>query len=145
VGSLAYCAAEVDAARERWQAALAGDGAPSESPLAALADALAAGHPPEDLRPTVAALAEQVRDWAREGAPLREVEAALAKSEASLLRRLREAAGAERVAAAESEADSELAPYASRMPAAVLQQIRRDSIARRVLALFGLPRLTAFG
>ena len=145
VGSLAYCAAEVDAARDRWQRALAGEGVAEGSPLGALADALAAGQPPDGLRAEVGEIAERVREWARDGAALREVEPALAKAEASLLRGLRAAAGAERIAALEAEADAELAPYASRMPAAVLQQIRRDSIARRVLALFGLPRLTVFG
>jgi hypothetical protein len=30
------------------------------------------------------------------------------------------------------------------MPVPVLAQIRRDSVARRVLALFGIPRLSLF-
>jgi hypothetical protein len=146
VGSLAYCAAEVDAARERWQRALAaGDAGDGGSPLTVLAEALAAGHPPEALRPAVAEVGTRLREWARDGAAPREVEPVLAKAEAALLRGLREAAGADRLAALEAEADAELAPYASRMPAAVLQQIRRDSVARRVLALFGLPRLSVFG
>ena len=147
VGSLAYCAAEVEAARDRWQRALAmgedaaGGGA---TPLLALAEALDAAEPPADLIPRVAELAERVREWAAASTPLREVEAALAKAEASLLRGLRAAAGPDKVTEIESAADAELAPYASRMPAAVLGQIRRDSIARRVLALFGLPRLSVF-
>jgi hypothetical protein len=146
VGSLAYCAAEVDAARERWQRALAaGDAAEGGSPLPALADALAAGRPPQALRASVAEVEARLRAWAEDGAALREVEPALRKAEASLLRGLRDAAGAERIAALEAEVDAELTPYASRMPSAVLQQIRRDSVARRVLAEFGLPRLTVFG
>ena len=147
VGSLAYCAAEVDVARDRWQRALAmgEDAAAGATPLAALANALDAGDPPAGLREKLDGLAARVREWAAAGTPLREVEAGLAKAEASLLRGLRAAAGPERLAGIEAAADAELAPYASRMPAAVLDQIRKDSIARRVLALFGLPRLTVFG
>lgn len=148
VGSLAYCAAEVDAARDRWQRALAlGQDAagPIAGPLAALADALSGAEPPPGLRARVDELAERAREWAAADTPLREVEAGLAKAEASLLRRLRAEAGAARLEEIEAAADAELAPYASRMPAAVLEKIRKDSIARRVLALFGLPRLTVFG
>ena len=145
VGSLAYCAAEVDAARDRWQRALAlGDEEGAGSPLAALADALVGAQPPAAVRAEILDLAERIREWARTGAAAREIEPVLAKAETSLLRRLRDAAGEERIAAIEGEADAELAPYASRMPATVLQQIRKDSIARRVLAVFGLPRLTVF-
>ena len=148
VGSLAYCAAEVDAARDRWQRALAlGQDAagPTAGPLAALADALSRAEPPPGLRARVDELAERAREWAAAATPLREVEAGLAKAEAALLRGLRAEAGPARLADIEAAADAELAPYASRMPAAVLEKIRRDSIARRVLALFGLPRLTVFG
>jgi hypothetical protein len=146
VGSLAYCAAEVEVARDRWQRALAmGEDAAGASPLAALAEALERAEPPAGLRERVEELAARVREWAAAATPLREVEAGLAKAEVALLRGLRAEAGAERLAEIDSAADAELAPYASRMPAPVLEQIRKDSIARRVLALFGLPRLTVFG
>jgi hypothetical protein len=44
----------------------------------------------------------------------------------------------------EAEVDGELAPYEGRMPARVLGQVRRESLARRVLAAHGLPRLSLF-
>ncbi len=148
VGSLSYCAAEVEAARDRWQRALAvGEeaGASAGAVLLSLADALEAAPLDGAARKLAGRVAARAREQA-EGAPsLREVEPALAKDEAALLALLRAGLGPDRVAAVERDADAELAPYATRMPEAVLAQIRKDSIARRVLALFGLPRLTVFG
>lgn len=147
VGSLAYCAAEVDVARDRWQRALAlgedAAGAP-DAALTAFADALEQAPLEGAARRHAGALAADIRDWAASPPPLRDLESMLAAQEAALLARLRESVGAEVLAEVESAADAELAPYASRMPAAVLGQIRRDSVARRVLALFGIPRLSLF-
>ena len=148
VGSLSYCAAEVDVARDRWQRALALGEEPGASAGGALL-ALAAALEAAPLEGAARKLAEKVAARAREqaeGAPaLREIEPALAKDEAALLALLRADLGPDRVGAVERETDAELAPYASRMPEAVLAQIRKDSTARRVLAQFGLPRLTVFG
>jgi hypothetical protein len=44
----------------------------------------------------------------------------------------------------EEEVDAVLAPYRARMPEAVLQQIRQESLARRRLEAQGLPRLSLF-
>jgi hypothetical protein len=148
VGSLAYCAAEVDVARERWQRALAIGEEPGAAPHAALsgfADALEAAPLEGGLRTAAVALAAEIREWAIDPPSLREMESRLADRESKLLSRLRDAVPAPRLAEVEEAADAELAPYAARMPAAVLAQIRRDSIARRVLALFDLPRLSVFG
>jgi hypothetical protein len=148
VGSLAYCAAEVDAARDRWQRALAlGEeeaGAPHAA-LTAFADAL--DHAPLGGAARTAArrASAELRGWAADPPALRDLEKMLAARETELLAHLREAAGAETLEEIESAADAELAPYASRMPARVLEQIRRDSITRRALALYGIPRLSLFG
>ena len=148
VGSLAYCAAEVDVARDRWQRALALGEEPGTGPDAALyafADALDQAPLDGDARVHAARLAAEIRGWAGEPPPLRDLEAMLAERESELLARLRGGVvSADRLAELERAADAELAPYASRMPAAVLAQIRGDSVARRVLALYGLPRLSLF-
>jgi hypothetical protein len=147
VGSLAYCAAEVDVARDRWQRALAlgeEEGGAPDAALAALADAVDAAPLQGDARADAARLGADLRDWARSPPPLREIEARLAPREAALIARLRDLAGPDQLAVLEAAADAELAPYASRMPAAVLAQIRHDSVARRVLALYAIPRLSLF-
>ena len=147
VGSLAYCAAEVEVARERWQRALALGEEPGARPDAALsgfADALDQAPLDGETRVHAARLAAEIRGWAGTAPPLRDVEPMLAEREAALLARLRGRVPADRLAELERAADAELAPYASRMPAAVLAQIRGDSVARRVLAVFGIPRLSLF-
>jgi len=147
VGSLAYCAAEVEVARDRWQRALAlGEepGAGPDAALSAFADALDQAPLDGDARVHAARLAAEIRGWAGDPPPLRDVEAMLAERESVLLARVRDLVSADRLAELERAADAELAPYASRMPAAVLAQIRGDSVARRVLALYGIPRLSLF-
>jgi hypothetical protein len=146
VGSLAYCAAEVDVARDRWQRAIGEE--PGSAPQAALsgfAEALEAAPLDGSTRAYAASVAAEMRDWALDPPPLRELESRLADREKELLKRLRDTVSAECVAELETAADAELAPYAARMPASVLAQIRRDSITRRVLARFGIPRLSLFG
>ena len=148
VGSLAYCAGEVEAARDRWQRALALGEDPASAPdavLSAFADALLAAPLLAEARDHAVTLAAEIRGLAAHPPPLREVEALLSARETALLARLRALAGPDRVQEVEGAADAELAPYATRMPATVLKQIRTDSVARRVLALFGLPRLSLFG
>ena len=148
VGSLAYCAAEVEVARDRWQRALALGEEPGAAPAAALsgfAEALDRAPLDGPFRAHATRLAEEIRGWAADPPSLRELEPRLAEREAALLARLRELVDPDRLAEVEAAADAELAPYAARMPAPVLAQIRRDSITRRVLALFGIPRLSLFG
>lgn len=148
VGSLAYCAAEVDAARDRWQRALAlGEdtaGAPHAT-LTAFADALDHAPLDGDARAHATRVSAEIREWASDPPPLRDLEKMLAAREKALLARLRDVTTGDVLAESDAAADAELAPYTSRMPAKVLEQIRRDSITRRVLALYGIPRLSLFG
>ena len=147
VGSLAYCAAEVEVARDRWQRALAlGEepGAGPDAALSAFAEALDQAPLHGEDRVHAARLATEVRAWAGDLPRLRDLEAMLAERESELLARLRALVGEDRLAELEAAADAELAPYVARMPAAVLAQIRGDSIARRVLAQYGIPRLSLF-
>jgi hypothetical protein len=148
VGSLAYCAAEVDAACERWQRALALGGEEQRDAsefLAAYADALAVakglGNASTPVaRETASALTERAAT-ASTGQGLEEW---LREKEGGLIQAFRQDMGSAAVAAIEAEVDHDLSPYASRMPARVLAQIRTQSIARRVLEVHGLGRLSLF-
>ncbi len=57
---------------------------------------------------------------------------------------IKEDAGPEVVARLGGEVEDALAPYRKRLPARVLDQIRRESQARRLLEAHGLPRLSLF-
>ena len=148
VGSLAYCAAEVDAACERWQRALALDGEEQQEAaefLAAYAESLertprlgAASTPVA--RETVVALKEK----ASTASSSQGLEAWLRERETALLDTLRQDMGTAAVAAIEAEVEKDLGPYAARMPPRVLAQIRTQSIARRILEIHGLARLSLF-
>lgn len=146
VGSLAYCASEVDAARERWQRALAFDGDEGmrvEDALAAFADALQAG---AGLGASGAAVARDLATELRRRAAAPQdpsaLEAWLATQEKALLDAVIADRGSPAVAAIEAAVDAELALFRERMPARVLTQIRRESVTRRLLESHGLPRLS---
>jgi hypothetical protein len=152
VGSLAYCAAEVDAARDRWRRALAlGEepGADLPGTLSSFADALEAGRGlGPRAAPVAAELVHALRDRASNvpaGGPgeLEALSRLLAEGEARLVAALKREMGPA-LASLEAEVDRDLAPYAGRMPARVLEQIRAESSSRRVLEAHGLPRLSLF-
>ena len=152
VGSLAYCAAEVDAARDRWQRALSfDDEAETSVPLAltGFADALGAANGLGERGGAAArTAAARLRAWtapAPGGSPrLEELTRALGATEKSLLEALRVDAKAEVLAAIAAEIEADLAPYRGRMPERVLDQIREEAWARRLLARHGIPRLSLF-
>lgn len=148
VGSLAYCAAEVEAARERWERALsigAEEGLDVASVLRGFAEALEAA---PGLGPAGSAaassLAPELRERASGPGETRALEEWLGSQEASLLEALRRDAGSREVARVEASIDAELAPYRERMPGKVLAQIRSESLSRRLLKAHGLPRLSLF-
>ena len=147
VGSLAYCAREVEAARERWERALAlgGDGGlDAATTLRGFARDLEGAR---GLGPRARAAAEDVARELRaraEGGRLAEITPWLAGLEETLLAAIRTEAGEERVAAVEAEVDATLAAWRSRMPLRVVEQLRRESVARRLLEAHGLPRLSLF-
>lgn len=164
VGSLAYCAAEVDAAAERWRRALAlgeEEGVSAESALRGFADALDGAR---DLGPRSAPVARDLaveiraraQDWGRGLGgppaqiasagfiPARAMEPWLVEREASLRTALEDDMGRAAVDAIAEAVDRDLAPYRDRMPARVLAQVRMESLTRRVLEAHGLPRLSLF-
>ncbi|HSD27573.1 MAG TPA: hypothetical protein VLL75_09720 [Vicinamibacteria bacterium] len=146
VGSLAYCASEVEAARDRWRRALdlgAEPGLDVGRGLAQLVDLLGRA---VGLGPRAAAAAARIRAELGEaaGATLSEVELRLSAAEAALLAEIRHEDGEAVFAAVEREVEALVAPYRGRMPERVLGQIREDSRARRLLEHHGLPRLSLF-
>jgi hypothetical protein len=147
VGSLAYCEQEVEAARERWGRSLALGGEPGLDAAGALHGFARDLERAQGLGPrggeAAVAIAEELRGRAVEGG-LAEVEPWLAERETRLLRALRADAGPATLAGLEARVDEALAPYRDRMPARVLEQIRRDSLARRLLEAHGIPRLSLF-
>jgi len=146
VGSLAYCAAEVDAAADRWRRALAlgeEEGVSAEGALRGFADALdrARGLGPRSA-PLARALAAELR--AHAGGGVRDLEPWLVEREAALRAALEEDMGRAVVEEIARAVEHDLAPYGGRMPDRVLGQVRSESVARRVLEAHGLPRLSLF-
>ncbi len=147
VGSLSYCAREVDAARERWERALAlgrEEGTDAAFALRGFAADLdrATGLGPRG-RALAAEIARELRERAS-GGPLEEVTAWLAEREARLLDAIVAEDGEDRRDALEAEVDAGLERWRGRMPARVVEQLKREQLARRRLEAHGLPRLSLF-
>jgi len=147
VRSLSYCAREVDAARERWEKALAlgrEDGLDAAGALRGFAAALegASGLGPR-ARPAALQIAAEIRERA-EGGRLEDVSAWLLEREARLVEAIGVDDGKQRCAALEAEVDAGLERWRDRMPARVVEQLRREQVARRRLEAHGLPRLSLF-
>jgi hypothetical protein len=147
VRSLAYCTHDVEAARERWERALSlgrDDGPDASGALRGFADDLERAR---GLASHGAAAAARIGAELRrraDGGELAELEPWLGKLEAELLEAIRKDDGPERVAAIEGEVARALEPYEKRMPPRVLEQLRGESLARRMLEAHGLPRLSLF-
>ena len=147
VGSLSYCAREVDAARERWERALAlgrDDGLDVARALQGFArDLDRATGLGRRAWEVAGEIAREMRERATAGR-LEEVTGWLAEREARLLDAMGQEEAAEQRVALEAEVDAGLERWRARMPARVLEQLRREQLARRRLATHGLPRLSLF-
>ncbi len=148
VASLAYCAREVEAARDRWAQALALGSASSGLDLPAVFRGFARDlEQAHDLGPRAARAAAEaagaLRRRAGEGR-LEEVEGWLAAQEKVVVEAIREDDGPREGERLEAEIESALAPYRERMPPRVLERLRQDSRVRRFLERHGLPRLSLF-
>ena len=75
---------------------------------------------------------------------VRDLEPWLVEREAALRAALVEEMGPAAVVAIAEAVDRDLSPYRGRMPARVLDQVRLESLTRRVLEAHGLPRLSLF-
>ncbi len=147
VGSLAYCASEVDAARERWQRALGAGGDAASATQATLAGFAADLERARGLGPRARAVADEIAEKLRTCAAeagLARLTALLADGEARLVAAIAGEEPSERRAAREAEVEAALGPWLSRMPARVIEQIRVESRTRRMLEAHGLPRLSLF-
>jgi hypothetical protein len=147
VKSLSYCVHEVDAARERWERALALGKEEGLDWAAALRGFATDLERARDLgpraRPLALELAREMRERAEAGR-LEAVSAWLGDREARLLDAIAADDGPERGVAVEAEVDRGLERWRARMPARVVEQLRRESLARRRLEAHGLPRLSLF-
>lgn len=148
VGSLAYCAGEVERARDRWGEALAAGGeevgVDLRAVLSGFADELAHAR---ELGPRSRALAKGVAEALRARAheprgP--EIEKWLGQQEARLVAAIEEEDGKEVADRLAGEVEGALAPYRGRMPAKVMSRLMTDSRVRRLLARHGIPRLSLF-
>jgi hypothetical protein len=152
VGSLGYCAAEVDAARERWQRALSFGEEAETSVATAMTGFASALEAATGLGPRGAAAARSAAAELRvlaapgQGASprLEELTRRLGATEKALLGAVRADAAAETLAAIAAEIEADLAPYRGRMPERVLDQIRDEAWTRRLLGRHGIPRLSLF-
>jgi len=76
--------------------------------------------------------------------PLDELDRTLTVLEERLLSTLHSAASEDELIALRTQADSELAPYRSRMSAVQLRQVQTQFLHKRLLEARGLPRLSLF-
>lgn len=147
VRSLSYCAGEVEAARQRWERALALGGEEGTSAAAALRGFVADLERARGLGPRgrqeAALIARDLRERA-DGGRLQEITAWLAAREESLLSAIGDDLGEGGRRELAAEVDGALEAYRTRMPPRILDQLRRESLARRLLERHGVPRLSLF-
>ncbi len=144
VGSLRYCEAEVEVARERWERALAIGSEPEGDVRATLLSFVAAlgaaREVPQAVRASVVAELEKLADAS--GRP-RDVEPKLAALEKRLVKSFAGDPAADR--GIEEQVDAALDPYRARLPEKVFADLRSQALVRERLAARGLPRLSLFG
>jgi len=147
VKSLAYCEPSVEAAGERWRRALALGAEEGEDAARALRGFASDLERASDLGPrgreTAALVARELRERAGAGA-LDEVTAWLADREARLIAAIAADLGPERERALRAEVETSLERWRARMPDRVIETLRREKVARRMLDAHGLPRLSLF-
>jgi hypothetical protein len=148
VGSLSYCASEVEAAAQRWQQALALDGGEdvdAPSCLRGFARALEAAGLPGAAGATARRVAADLeRRAARGDQGVAGLEPWLKEREAEMLAALHAHMGPQALSRIVEAVREDLAPYLARMPQKVVAQVSADATARRVLEAHGLPRLSLF-
>ena len=165
VNSLAYCAQEVLAAAEEMKEAAVG--APRESKTKAGFDSAEIVHflrrnatelesanlpsRPGILPEAVAGeIASTLREMAAEIEgksvlpKLEDIELRLTVQEEKLFAVLLAAVMDDEIASVRAQADRELAPYRSKMPAAQVEQLQKQYVHKKLLEKYGVPRLSLF-
>jgi hypothetical protein len=162
VNGLAWCAQAVMAAAEEMVEASTGtapEGRASAQPsgfenervasyLRQNADAVAAVAE-KTADAAVLAIAERLRELAAERSapdsmPLEDLDRTLTFLEERMVDALRIAAKEDELVAIRQQADTELAPFRSRMSAVQLRQVQQQFLSRRLLQMHSLPRLSLF-
>src|SRR5215472_2072357 len=97
----------------------------------------------------VAAIATRLRELAAvmqepDAMPLEELDRILTILEEKMVDALRARAGEEEIVALRQQADTELAPFRSKMSAVQLRQVQQQFLTRRLLQTHALPRLSLF-
>jgi hypothetical protein len=166
VNSLAYCAQEVLAAAEEMKEAAVGASSgekPAATPagfqstdiisfLRRNADLLLTAKLPERegisgataARATANTLRELAAEIERASPRLEDLERRLTVLEEKLFAVLLAATPDEDIVAVRAQADRELSPYRSKMPAAQIGQLQKQYLHKRLLEKYGLPRLSLF-
>lgn len=140
VGSLSYCAGEVDRARERWRRALSLERKESlgaSSTLDALAKAWSDAAAPSALDATVSDVVKRLRE--SDGG--NDVGPTLRALETKARGRMVAVAGEALVARWRADVRAALEGYRGRMPDRTLSRIEEEGVTRRLFEHFGLPRL----
>ncbi len=147
VGSLRYCEAEVDVARERWERALSLGAEPGVDVRASLEGFERALARASGLGPQGAAVAAQVGKelLALDAARPRELEPALMELELRLVAAIEKETDRKAIQEVQERVDGVLERYRARLPARVYADLRRQSLVREMLAAHGIPRLSLFG
>jgi hypothetical protein len=166
VNALGFCAQEVLSAAENMKEAAVGSAPPErEAPRGFQAPEIAAflrrsadqleraslparaGVAPQQLAietaATLRAMAAEL-EKANQLPRLEDLERRLTVAEEKLLALLLAATPDEQIIAVRAEADRELAPYRSKMPAAQIEQLQKQFLHKRLLEKYGLPRLSLF-
>jgi hypothetical protein len=163
VNSLAYCAQEVLAAAEDMKEAAVGsvrkpgsnrgfDPAEIAAFLRQNASALESarlpsreGISPHKIAREVAGTLQDMASGIETKLPrLEDLERKLTVLEEKLFAVLLAAIPDDEVVAVRAQADRELAPYRSKMPAAQIEQLQKQYVHKRLLEKYGIPRLSLF-
>jgi hypothetical protein len=145
IRSLKFCEAEITAAVERYRRALRADG-PSPRGLPAairkLEEALGSVPPAKELGEAIAEARQTLRRVANrvDEDKTYEVDKALSDAEDLLARAAAKALGPEELREIENASREATGSYQSRMPAKVYETLIGESVRRKILQRFGLPR-----
>jgi hypothetical protein len=162
VNSLGYCAQEVLAAAEATKEAAVGAQNQRSEPAPGLsageiakffcgnAAKLGQAQGPDQVKTVASEAANTLADLARMLAEpsatpnLEDLERRLTAVEEKLIAALTVSASAAELAALRAEADCEIAPYRSKMPAFQIEQLQRQFVHKRLLEKAKIPRLSLF-
>jgi len=145
IRSLKFCETEITAAADRYRRALRADG-PSDRGLRAAMEGLAARLASQPPAPEIAEAVIEARGRLLEIAESLDakksldVEKSLARVEDRLAESASSALGPDALAVIEKATRDATAAYKSRMPAKVYETLIAESVRRKILQRFSLPR-----